>query len=99
MLNNSPERCRCKAHERRTPWWNASECNAACLVRPSKSVLDLEVKSLKKKFKDKAFAAGVDREVIRKGCEMLNVPLDDIMRETIEGMKEHADEIGLKGAL
>ena len=73
--------------------------NAACLVRPSKSVLDLEVKSLKKKFKDKAFAAGVDREVIRKGCEMLNVPLDDIMRETIEGMKEHADEIGLKGAL
>ena len=73
--------------------------NAACLVRPSKSVLDLEVKSLKKKFKDKAFAAGVDREVIRQGCEMLNVPLDDIMRETIEGMKEHADEIGLKGAL
>ena len=73
--------------------------NAACLVRPSKSVLDLEVKSLKKKFKDTAFAAGVDREVIRKGCEMLNVPLDDIMRETIEGMKEHADEIGLKGAL
>ena len=73
--------------------------NAACLVRPSKSVLDLEVKSLKKKFKDKAFAAGVGREVIRKGCEMLNVPLDDIMRETIEGMKEHAGEIGLKGDL
>ena len=37
--------------------------------------------------------------MIRKGCEMLNVPLDDIMRETIEGMKEHAEEIGLKGAL
>ena len=73
--------------------------NAACLVRPSKSVLDLEVKSLKKKFKDKAFAAGVDREVIRQGCEMLGVPLDDVMRETIEGMKEHAEEIGLKGDL
>ena len=42
--------------------------NAACLVRPSKSVLDLEVKSLKKKFKDKAFAAGVDREVIRRAA-------------------------------
>lgn len=71
--------------------------NAVCLVRPSKSVLDLEVKSVKKKFKDKAFAAGVNREVIRKGCEMLDVPLDEIIRETIEGMKEHAGEIGLAG--
>ena len=71
--------------------------NAVCLVRPSKSVLDLEVKSVKKKFKDKAFAAGVNREVIRKGCEMLDVPLDEIIRETIKGMKEHAGEIGLAG--
>ena len=70
----------------------------ALLARPSKSVLDLEVKSVKKKFKDKAFAAGVNREVIRKGCEMLGVSLDDVIRETIEGLKEHAEEVGLKGS-
>ncbi len=73
--------------------------NAACLMRPSKSVLDLEVKSVKKKFKDKRFAAGVDRDIIRKGCEMLGMELDDVIRETIEGMKEKAEEIGLKGNL
>lgn len=73
--------------------------HAACLVRPSRSVLDLEVKSLKKKFKDKAFAAGVNREVIKKGCEMLGMDMDDVMREAIEGMKERADEIGLRGTL
>lgn len=73
--------------------------NAACLMRPSKSVLDIEVKSVKKKFKDKRFAAGVDRDIIRKGCEMLGMELDDVIRETIEGMKEKAEEIGLKGNL
>lgn len=73
--------------------------NAACLMRPSKSVLDIEVKSVKKKFKDKRFAAGVDRDVIRNGCEMLGMELDDVIRETIEGMKEKAEEIGLKGNL
>ena len=73
--------------------------NAACLVRPSHSVLDLEVKSAKKKFKDKAFAAGVNRDVIRNGCEMLGVSLDDLIRETIAGMQERAEEIGLKGSL
>ncbi len=73
--------------------------HAACLVRPSKSILDLEVKSVKKKFKDKAFAAGVNRDVIRSGCEMLGQPLDDVIRETIAGMKAHAEEIGLKGNL
>ena len=73
--------------------------NAACLVRPSRSVLDLEVKSVKKKFKDKAFAAGVDRDVIRKGCELLGTPLDEVIRETIAGMQERAAEIGLKGEL
>lgn len=71
--------------------------NAACLMRPSKSVLDVEVKSIKKKFKDKRFAAGVDREVILKGCEMLEMPLDDVIRETIAGMRENAEAIGLKG--
>ena len=73
--------------------------NALCLMRPSKSVLDLEVKSVKKKFKDKSFAAGVNRETIRSGCEMLGMELDDVIRETIEGMKEKAAEIGLKGNL
>ncbi|MCB6643806.1 HDIG domain-containing protein [[Clostridium] scindens] len=73
--------------------------NALCLMRPSKSVLDLEVKSVKKKFKDKSFAAGVNRDVIRSGCEMLGMDLDTVIRETIEGMKENAEEIGLKGNL
>lgn len=73
--------------------------NALCLMRPSKSVLDLEVKSVKKKFKDRSFAAGVNRDVIRSGCEMMETELDDIIRETIEGMKEKAAEIGLKGNL
>ena len=73
--------------------------HAACLMRPSKSVLDIEVKSVKKKFKDKHFAAGVDRGIIRKGCEMLGMELDDVIRETIAGMREKAEEIGLKGNL
>lgn len=73
--------------------------NAACLMRPSQSVLDLEVKSVKKKFKDKRFAAGVDREIIRKGCGMLGMELDDVIQKTIDGMKECAEEIGLKGNL
>lgn len=71
--------------------------NALCLMRPSKSVLDLEVKSVKKKFKDKSFAAGVNRDTIRNGCELLGMELDDVIRETIEGMKAKAAEIGLKG--
>lgn len=73
--------------------------NALCLMRPSKSVLDLELKSVKKKFKDKSFAAGVDRNTIRTGCEMLGMELDDVIRETIEGMKEKAEALGLKGEL
>jgi uncharacterized domain HDIG len=72
---------------------------AACLVRPSKSVLDIEVKSVKKKFKDSNFAAGVNREVIEKGCELLENDLDYIMQETILGMREKAQELGLKGNL
>ena len=50
--------------------------NAAALVRPSKSVIDMELKSLKKKFKDKKFAAGCNRDVIRGGCELLGKELD-----------------------
>ncbi len=72
---------------------------AAALVRPSKSILDLEVKSVKKKWKDKAFAAGVNREVITKGAEILGMELDQLIQETINGMRTVAEEIGLKGNL
>lgn len=72
---------------------------ALCMMRPSRSVLDLEVKSVKKKFKDRSFAAGVNREVIRSGCEMLGMDLNDVISETIEGMKKEAQAIGLKGHL
>ena len=70
---------------------------ATALVRPSKSVLDLEPKSVKKKWKDKSFAARVNREIIQKGAEILGMELSDLFRETIAGMREVAEEIGLKG--
>lgn len=68
------------------------------LVRPSKSVMDVKVKSVKKKWKDKRFAAGVNRSVIEKGAEMLGVDLSELIADTIAGMQEVAEEIGLKGA-
>lgn len=61
---------------------------AAILMRPSKSTLDLEVKSLKKKYKDKKFAAGCSREVIQKGADILGWELDYLMDETIKAMQE-----------
>jgi predicted hydrolase (HD superfamily) len=67
------------------------------LIRPSKSVLDVQVKSVKNKWKDKRFAAGVDRAVIEKGAAMLGVTLDELIDETIKGMQEVAEAIGLKG--
>ena len=67
------------------------------LVRPSKSVMDVQVKSVKKKWKDKKFAAGVDRSIIEKGARMLGMELSDIIADTIAGMQEVAEEIGLKG--
>ena len=67
------------------------------LVRPSRSVMDVEVKSVKKKWKDKRFAAGVDRSIIEKGARMLRMELSDIIADTIAGMQEVAEEIGLKG--
>lgn len=66
------------------------------LVRPSKSVLDTKAKSVKKKWKDKRFAAGVDRSIIEKGAEMLGVDLTELITDTIMGMREVAEEIGLK---
>ena len=72
---------------------------AAALVRPSRSVLDLPVKSVMKKWKDKSFAAGVDRSVIEKGAAMLGVELAALTESTIEGMRTAAEAIGLKGNL
>ncbi|OQB23666.1 MAG: hypothetical protein BWY11_01657 [Firmicutes bacterium ADurb.Bin182] len=68
---------------------------AAAYMRPSRSVMDMEVKSVKKKFKDKAFAAGVNRDVILSGCEMLGMDLDTVIAYTIEGMRSAADTLGL----
>ncbi len=68
---------------------------AVALVRPSKSVADLEAKSVMKKWKDKAFAAGVDRSVIEKGAAMLGVELSDLVTDTIMGMRQVADKLGL----
>jgi len=67
------------------------------LVRPSKSVMDVKVKSVKKKWKDKRFAAGVDRSIIEKGAQMLGMEITDIIADTLAGMQEVAEEIGLKG--
>jgi putative nucleotidyltransferase with HDIG domain len=67
------------------------------LVRPSKSVLDLKAKSVKKKWKDKRFAAGVDRSIIEKGAQMLGMDLTELITDTILGMREVAEEIDLKG--
>lgn len=65
---------------------------AAIVMRPSKSVMDFEVKSLKKKFKDKRFAAGVSRDVIRSGAEMLGWELDELFARTIEAMQSFAPD-------
>jgi predicted hydrolase (HD superfamily) len=70
---------------------------ASVLVRPSRSILDLEVRSVKKKWTMKNFAAGANREVIEKGAAMWGRDLDFIIGETINGMRTVADEIGLKG--
>ena len=69
----------------------------SALVRPSKSVMDMKTKSVKKKWKQKQFAAGVDRSIIEKGAEMLGVELSELITDTIMGMREVAEEIGLKG--
>jgi len=70
---------------------------ATALVRPSRSVMDMKAKSVKKKWKDKSFAAGVNRDVIGKGAEMMGVELGELITDVIMGMREVAEEIGLKG--
>ena len=66
---------------------------AAALMRPSKSVQDMELKSLKKKFKDKSFAAGCSRDVIRQGAEMLGWELDELLSKTLEAMRACETEL------
>lgn len=68
---------------------------AVALIRPSRSVADLEAKSVMKKWKDKAFAAGVNRSVIEQGTAMLEVELRDLVTDVIMGMRQVADKIGL----
>ena len=72
---------------------------ASALMRPSKSVLDIEASSVKKKWKDKSFAAGVNRSVIEKGAAMMGVEIGDLIADTILGMRPVAKEIGLAGTL
>jgi predicted hydrolase (HD superfamily) len=67
----------------------------SALVRPSRSVMDLTAKSVMKKWNDKRFAAGVDRSIIEKGAARLNMSLNDLITDTIEGMRTVAEAIGL----
>lgn len=71
--------------------------SATALMRPSKSIMDMEAKSVKKKWKQKSFAAGVDRSIIENGAEMLGMDLNSIINETIIAMRSVAEEIGLNG--
>jgi len=68
---------------------------AAALVRPSRSLADLEVSSLKKKWKDKAFARGVDRSVIQRGADMLGMRLEDLMQQVLNALRPVEGELGL----
>lgn len=70
---------------------------ATALVRPSRSILDMKVKSVKKKWKDRSFAAGANRDIISQGAEMMGEDLDVVIEHTIEGMRTVAEDIGLAG--
>ena len=70
---------------------------ATALVRPSRSVMDMAAKSVRKKWKDKAFAAGVNRAVVEDGARRLGMDLPDLITDTIMGMREAAEELGLAG--
>lgn len=72
---------------------------AAALVRPSKSVLDLEASSVMKRMKDKAFARAVSRDDIRRGAEEVGLPLAEHIQNVIGFMRERADELGLRGTI
>jgi len=72
---------------------------ATVLLRPGKSIMDLKVSSVRKKWKQKGFASGVNRDVIEEGAKMLGMELDLLIEHTIKGMQTVAEEIGLKGEL
>jgi putative nucleotidyltransferase with HDIG domain len=72
---------------------------AAALVRPTKSILDLEAKSVVKRMKDKAFARNVNRDDLRQGAEELGLPLDEHIANVIAFMREQADVLGLRGTV
>lgn len=72
---------------------------AAALVRPSKSLLDLEAKSVIKRMKEKAFARAVNRDDLRRGAEALGLPLDEHVTNVITFMRGEADALGLRGTL
>ncbi|MCY4078166.1 MAG: HD domain-containing protein [Acidobacteria bacterium] len=72
---------------------------AASLIRPTRSVLDLEVRSVRKRMKDKAFARAVSREDLRRGAEELGLPLDDHIANVIRFLRGSAEELGLRGSL
>ncbi len=70
---------------------------ANAMVRPSKSIMDMTVKSVGKKWKSPAFAAGVNRSIIQNGADMLGVEIGELIEDTIMGMRQVADETGLRG--
>jgi putative nucleotidyltransferase with HDIG domain len=70
---------------------------AVALVRPTKSIHDVDVRAVKKKMKDKAFARAVNREDIARGAEKLGIPLDDVIAEVIAALKTDAERLGLAG--
>ena len=70
---------------------------ATVLMRPSRSIMDLTAKSVKKKMKQKSFAAGIDRGIIEEGAQLLGMDLNEVIEETIRGMQNAAAELGLKG--
>ncbi|MGE0362247.1 MAG: HDIG domain-containing metalloprotein [Vicinamibacterales bacterium] len=72
---------------------------AASLVRPSRSILDLEASSVIKRMKDKAFARAVPREHLKRGAELMGLPLDQHVTNVITFMRERADDLGLRGSL
>jgi putative nucleotidyltransferase with HDIG domain len=72
---------------------------ACAYVRPSKSILDLEVASVKKRLKDKAFARGVSRDDVRKGAEELGIPLEEHIAFCIAALREQAEALGLRGSV
>ncbi len=70
---------------------------ATALVRPSKSILDMKAKSVRKKWKESGFAAGANREIIEQGAEMLGMELSEVIEHTLKGMQTVADDLGLAG--